>query len=351
MNIAMVVPPWIKVPPKKYGGIEVVVGLLADGLVDRKHQVTLFTVSKTSTKARVFKTFDEKMRPYLDKSPPDFLTVALTHTLRSYMRIARGDFDIIHDHTWKEGICCALFTKIPFVHTLHGRFDKMNRRFYSLFKGDPRVHFVAISNFQRASFPGLNYAATIYNAIDVRKYPYSKEKEDFFFYLGRFNPQKAPHLACKVAERLGEKLILAGKVSEKEECRYFDKNVKPHLSDKIRFLGEVSQKEKAELFSKAKGFLFPLQWDEPFGITTIEAQACGTPVVTFRRGAAPELVEHGVTGYVVETMDGFVEAARRIDEIDPKKCRERAKRMFRPEVMVDGYERIYEKILSSRSED
>ncbi len=350
MKIAIVVPPWFEVPPQGYGGIEVIVSLLADGFVDKGHQVTLFTVSSSKTKAHMFKIFDEEMRFYLDEPPSSFLNTALTHSLASYLEISRGEYDIIHDNTWKEGLCSATFMDIPVVHTLHGPFNEENKRFYSLFKDHSRIHFVTISNYQQTCLPGLNYIATVYNGINFPEYPYSEKKEDFFFYIGRFNDEKAPHLACEVAEKLGAKLILAGKVNEKAERSYFAKYIKPHMSDKIEFVGELGHwsKKKMALFCHGKAFLYPIQWDEPFGITMAEALACGTPVVTFRRGSAPEVVAHGETGFVVETMDEFVDAVKHVNEINPRKCRERAEKMFTARTMVDNYERVYLKVLGSR---
>jgi len=343
MKIAMVVPPWFKIPPEGYGGIEVIVSLLADGLVGKGHEVTLCTVRSSSTKARIFSVFDGEMKSYLDGPPSSFLNITLAHTLASYLEISKGDNDIVHDHTWKEGLMCAAFIDAQIIHTIHGPLDEENIRFYSLFKGYPRIHFVTISNYQQTCLPGLNYAATGYNGIDLARYPYSAEKEDFFFYLGRFNEQKAPHLACEVAEKLGKKLILAGKVHEKEERKYFDQYIRPHLSDDILFVGELGHwsQEKMRLFSRARGYLYPIQWDEPFGITMAEAMACGTPVVTFKRGAAPEVVAHGTTGFVVEAVDEFVDAVEHIDEISPLACRELAKNLFSTHVMVDNYQRVY----------
>ncbi len=347
MKIAMVVPPWFKVPPEGYGGIEVIVSLLADGLIDKGHEVTLCTVSSSSTKARIFKVFDREMKSYLDGPPSSFLDIALTHTLASYIEISKGDYDIIHDHTWKEGLGCAAFIDTPIIHTLHGPMNEANIRFYSLFKGYPGIHFVTISNYQQTCLPGLNYAATVYNGVDFPRYPYSEGKEDFFFYIGRFNDEKAPHLACEVAEKLGKKLILAGKVLEERERNYFDQYVKPHLSDDIRYVGELAHwsEKKMRLFSRARAFLNPIQWDEPFGITMVEAMACGTPVVTFKRGSAPEVIAHGITGFVVETMEDFIAAVKNINEISPQACRERAENMFTARGMVDNYERVYMKVL------
>jgi len=343
----MVMPPWFKIPPEGYGGIEIIVSLLTDGLVKKGHEVTLFTISESQSKARIFTVFNEEMKSYLDRPPSSFLNIALTHTLASYFEIAKGNYDIIHDHTWKEGLACASFMNIPIVHTLHSPIDEENRRFYSLFRDHPGIYFITISNFQQSCLPGLNYAATVYNSIEFSKYPFSEEKEDFFFYMGRFNAEKAPHLACEVASKLGKKLILAGKVHEEAERTYFDQYIKPYLNDNISYIGPLGHwsEEKMRLFSRAKAYLYPIQWDEPFGITMAEAIACGTPVVTFKKGAAPEVIAHGVTGFVVETMEEFIEALEHIDEISPQACRNRAESMFTSRAMVDNYERAYLKIL------
>ncbi|MHC1588505.1 MAG: glycosyltransferase family 4 protein [Methermicoccaceae archaeon] len=345
MRIAIVAPPWFSVPPERYGGIEMVVSVLTEGLVDRGHDVVLFSVGNARTKARVFSVFDSPMRGYLDAAPASFLNTATTHVVGSYIEIARQHFDIIHDHTWKEGLCCGAFISTPVVHTIHGRLDDENRRFYSQFIGYSGVHFTTISEFQQTQLPYLSYAGVVYNAVDTHKYPYIEDKADFFLYLGRFNPDKAPHLACEVAEHLGLKLYLAGKISERAEREYFATQIKPHLSEKIVFIGEVSEAMKMELLSKARALLLPLQWDEPFGLVMVEAMACGTPVITLRRGAAPEIVEHGITGYVATTMDEFMSEVERVDEISPEVCRRRVEERFSARTMVEGYERVYERVL------
>jgi len=352
MKIAMIVPPWFKIPPEGYGGIEVLVKILCDGLTEKGHSVTLYSIGSSKTKADLVKIYDDEMKSYLDKPCSNFLNVLSTHTLESYLKISQGNFDVIHDHTWKEGLLCAGFIDIPVVHTLHSPIDEENKRFYSIFLNSniDHIHFVTISNFQQEQLPGLNWAGTVYNSILFDKYPYSEEKDNFFIYIGRFNPEKAPHLACEVAKKLGLELILAGKVQEGDERKYFDSYIKPYLGKDIRFVGEVGHwsKEKMDLFSRGRGYLYPIQWEEPFGITMIEAMACGTPVLTFRRGSTPEVVKHGVTGFVVESMDEFIESVKHIDEIDPKKCRDWVKKMFTSQSMIDGYEEVFMKVTGKK---
>jgi glycosyltransferase involved in cell wall biosynthesis len=351
MRIAIVVPPWIKIPPEKYGGIEVLISFLSDGLADKGHEVTLFTISTSETKARKFAIFDYEMKSYLDKPPSSFLNVALTHTVCSYLEIAREGYDIVHDHTWKEGLACGVFFGTPVIHTIHSPIDEENKSFYALFKDCPGIYFVTISDFQQTCLPGLNYVSTVYNGIDLPKYPYRDQKDDYYFWIGRFNEEKAPHLACEVSRELGKKLILAGKVNEKAERDYFASYITPYLGPDVEYIGEVGQwsDDKMDLLSHGKAYLYPIQWDEPFGITMIEAMACGTPVVTFKRGSTSEVIAHGTTGYVVESMQEFVDALQKVDQIDPKECRKRVENMFTAEIMVENYERMYMKVLEDES--
>jgi len=348
LKIAIVVPPWVRVPPEGYGGIELVVGLLADGLVKKGHEVTLYTVGSSRSKAGVKFFFEHPMFQASCGDVSSFLNVAVTHSLWAYMDIEREGYDVVHDNTWKEGLACARFISTPVVHTIHGNFNWENRKFYGMFVGDGHVGFVTVSRFLMESFPGLNYLGVVYNAVDVSRYPFREEKEDYYVYVGRFNEEKAPHIACKVASELGVKLYLAGKVREEREKEYFNAHVKPYLNDNIKYLGEVSEEEKLRLLSHAKAYLFPIQWDEPFGITMIEALACGTPVVTFRRGSAPEVVEHCRTGFVVDTVEEFAAVLSEVEAINPRKCRERVEETFSVERMVDGYEKAYREMARKR---
>lgn len=351
MKIAIVVPPWFKIPPEKYGGIEVLIGFLSDGLTKKGHKVTLFTISTSETMAQKFKIFDTEMKSYLDKAPSSFLNVALTHTVGSYLEIARKEYDIVHDHTWKEGLACGIFFNAPVIHTIHSPIDEENKRFYGLFKNYPGIYFVTISNFQQTCLPGLNYVATVYNGVDLPKYTYREQKDDYYFWIGRFNEEKAPHLACEVSKKLGKRLILAGKVHEKAERDYFDVYIKPYIGKNIEYIGELGHwsKEKMNLLSGGKAYLYPIQWDEPFGITMVEALACGTPVVTFKKGSTSEIITHGTTGFVVETMDEFIDALEQVDMIDPKECRRRVENMFTAETMINNYESVYMRVLESKT--
>lgn len=350
MKIAMIVPPWIKIPPIGFGGIEVVVSLLTEQLVKRGHKVTLFSVGSSRTVAKVSSVFKSEMLPTLDKPSSNIINVMATHVLAAYQEIAKGGFDIIHDHTWKEGLLCASFLDIPVLHTLHSPMDSENKKFYGLFIKNKikNIHFVSISNFQQQCLPDLNYKGNVYNGIRFERYPFSQDKEDYYFYIGRFNPEKAPHLACEIAKQMGINLLLAGKVNEKAEKEYYDQYIQPYLGNRIRYIGEVGQwsRAKMNLLSRGKAYLYPIQWDEPFGITMVEAMACGTPVLTLKKGSTNEVVEHGATGFVEKGMEELKDSLKHLDAIDPAMCRKRVREMFTAEVMSDKYETVYKNIIN-----
>jgi glycosyltransferase involved in cell wall biosynthesis len=348
MKIAVVAPPYIKIPPDGYGGIETVAHQLTEGLISRGHNVTLFTIGESRSSAELYWVFKDEQRGKLSEEPSSFLNTAMTQTIAAYLEIdRRRDFDIVHDHTWKEGLASAHFLDIPVVHTVHSPMDEENKKFYRLFIDSRKIHFVSISKFQQKCLPGLNYAGNVYNAIELESFPFSEEKEDFLLWLGRFNEDKAPHLACEAAKILKKKLVLIGKLREEKEKEYFAEKVKPYLNDRIQYIGELAE-ERKKYFMSAQAFLNPIQWDEPFGLVLVEAMACGTPVVSFNRGSIPEIVKDGVTGFVVDTFDDFLDSIKRVNELKPKDLREYVNSNFSSEAMVNGYERVYENILGQQ---
>lgn len=342
MRIAVVLPPWIPIPPKNYGGIESVAQLLVDGLVGRGHDVTVFTVGESTTNASKSSLFETGQLDYLDAPPSPFLSTSIANVLHAYKQIDVGDFDVVADHTWKDGLLCAEFIDTPVVHTLHGTSYSPHDVFFEQL-GDANTSFVSISQYQRSTYPMLQVEHVVYNGLDLDRYPFSLEKEDFYFFLGRFCPEKSPHIACEVANKLGVKLYMAGKLNEPAEREYFDEYVKPQLSDNVSYVGSVGSysEEKMEYLSKAKALLNPIQWNEPFGIVMAEAQACGTPVITYDFGSASELVKHGETGFTVTEQHEFVEAVEAAELLDPMDCRSNVEANFSAEAMVTAYEEIY----------
>lgn len=344
MKILLISPPWIRVPPKGYGGIEWVVSLLSDELAKRGHDVTLFATGDSETKAKLRYTFDEGQTSKLGT-----LNMTIYDSIQSseVFKIAE-EFEIIHDNSGFLTVAFSHKVKTPILHTLHGPFTDDTKLFYTHFKD--AVYYNAISEYQKSCLPVLNYVETVYNAIDVHNYPYSEEKEDYLIMVSRVNPDKGTHLAIRVAKELGEKLVLVGKVDPRDKD-YFNEMVKPQVDGKqIVFTGEIAEDEKRRLLKYAKCFIFPIQWTEPFGLVMAEAMACGTPVVALRNGATPEVVENGKTGFIVDTVEEMVNAINNVAEINSRECREHVLASFSPEVMADNYERNYRKILEENEQ-
>jgi len=338
LKIALVAPVWLRVPPVSYGGIEQVVSLLADGLVDRGHDVTLFASGDSVTKAKVEAVYQQPQKDKIGQLLPDVF-----HVGSAYSKIKRGNFDIVHDHTSFTGVVCGSFLKVPVLATLHGELNSQTIPFYRFFQ--KAVFYNAISEAQKAGFPTLNYVATVYNAIDVNRFKYSAKKEPFLLALSRISPQKGSHLAVSIAKKSGLPLILAGKVDPGDKD-YFEAKVKPQIDGKqIKFLGEVSHTEKVELLAKAKALIFPIQWSEPFGLVMVEAMASGTPVIALNNGSVPELIVHQKTGYIANSEAEMVAYVQLLDLIKAADCRRHVEENFSPAKMVEGYLNNYYDIL------
>lgn len=341
MRIAQIAPPWFAVPPSGYGGIELVVALLADGLSERGHDVTLFASGGSRTKARL-------VSPLADPPDPALLGTVwydAFHALSAYLEIE--PFDVVHDHSGIVGPALgALRGRPPVVHTLHGPWTEPGRRYYELLQD--RVHLVAISKSQQADHPEIRYAGVVHNGIELTAYPFVEEKDDFLVYVGRANPDKGPTQAIEIARRVGLPLAMIVKRNEPFERAYWDEIVAPLLHDEVAVYENVSHQSKTDLLGRARAMLFPIQWPEPFGLVMVEAMACGTPVVARPLGAASEVVVDGVTGYLRDTIDEMVDAVARADECSKAACRERVRDSFSAEVMIAGYERIFEQVRRTR---
>lgn len=339
MKIAMVAPVWERVPPERYGGIELVVYLLTEGLVGNGHEVTLFATGDSQTKGKLASHFPHAQRRWMGKIEPDLL-----HVSSAYHQIKEeGDYDIIHNHAGYSGIALADFINTPVLTTLHGIFTEFNVPFFKYFKDV--CYYNSISDEQRRGFPELKYIATVYNAIDVDSYPFTAEKEDYFLWLSRLSPFKGAHQAVQLAKKLNFKLILAGKIDEVDRP-YYSHDVCPYIDGKqIVYLGEVDESKKRQLMAKARAFLFPISWSEPFGLVMIEAMACGTPVIATHHGAVPEVVVDSETGFVVEGPEEMVERIKQVDQIDPARCRQWVEKRFSQATMTRHYEEVYQKII------
>ena len=338
LQIALVAPPFYEIPPSGYGGIESVVALLADGLVDRGHEVTLIAAGDRGTKAMTLSTFADPQWPRLGRAEPELL-----HAARVAGLLADLAPDVVHDHS-AMGPAFARDRSWPTVVTSHGPATG-DWGDYLAAAGEG-MYLVAISQAQVDMAPRLPWRRVVHNGLDVSGIPCQQDKGDHLVWLGRMSPDKAAHVAIDLAREAGRRILLAGKVSEPDEKDYFDREVRPRLGDDAEFVDEVSGEDKYAFLGGAAGFLFPLEWEEPFGMVLIEAMACGTPVLSLSRGAVPEVVVDGKTGFVRDKAADLVPLVDRLGEIDPSACRAHVEESFAPERMVSGYEEAYRDCLA-----
>jgi glycosyltransferase involved in cell wall biosynthesis len=338
LHVAMVAPPWFTIPPVAYGGIEEVVADLARTLTARGHRVSLIGAGTDGTPARFLSTYDEPPSDRLGEPLPE-----MVHAAAAARLLADLDVDVVHDHTL-AGPLTAAGRRVPTVATMHGPMDGEFGAYYRQL-GDA-VGLVAISEAQRAPVPELNWVGTVYNGVDVERFPFQADKEDWTLFVGRFNPDKAAHLAIDAARAAGRRIVLAGKVSEPVEQEYFDQAVRPRLGADVEYVGQADATAKRELYAKAACLLFPIQWPEPFGMVMIEAMACGTPVVALDRGSVPEVVVDGTTGVICTTEEELPAAIAKAERLDPAACRAHVADHFDLTTMVEGYERAYRTVAS-----
>jgi glycosyltransferase involved in cell wall biosynthesis len=343
LHIAMIAPPYFDVPPSGYGGVEAVVADLVDALVDRGHQVTLIGAGRHGTRAQRFLSSYET-------GPADRLGEPLPEVVHA-AKVARMldglDVDVVHDHTL-TGPLLARGRRTPTVVTVHGPTSDEPGEYYRAL-GDT-VRFVAISDAQRATAPGLPWAATVHNAIRTNTFPFRRDKEEFALFLGRYSPDKAPHLAIDAARAAGLPIVLAGKCAEPPERDYFTREVEPRLGRDTTVFGIADAAAKRDLLSRACCLLFPICWEEPFGLVMIEAMACGTPVVALRRGSVSELVVPGQTGVIVDRPEELPDAIGVARRLDPVLCRKHVEAGFTTSVMAAGYEAVYRRTLAGVAE-
>ena len=341
----MIVSPWYPVPPAGYGGIELMAYHLARELQKRGHEVSVIGQQGSKGPFETIAIAPESWSSQLgtrDQAPRESLFL-----YRAYELVRRRAFDVVHDHSGLAGILLGASARLqtPVVATLHGDLTEAEGEF--LAEVDRRVHLVAISHAQQALVAGVAWRRVVHNAVDPADYrPATNpgEKHDFLFQLARISPTKGQHIAIEVARRVGMPLVLAGKVDQ-DACEYFEREIKPHLGDGVTWHENVEGEEKQHLLSHARAMLFPIQWEEPFGIAMVEAMVSGTPVLATARGAAVEIIEPGVTGWLAGDADGLVEAYSRIGEIDLERCVARASERFGPAQMAAGYESVYERAI------
>jgi glycosyltransferase involved in cell wall biosynthesis len=340
LRIAVVAPPWYEVPPVGYGGIEAVVGALVDALVARGHTVGLVSAGSNGTNAESLTTLAEAEPTRLGDD-----TISLLHGLAVEELLRGFEPDVVHDHTL-PGLVAAPLRPWPTVATVHGRVAGHYGDLIRASSAD--VSLVALSDDQRASAPRLPWVATVHNGVDVGRHPLGLRRGDDLLFLGRMHPEKGVAEAIEVARAAGRRLLIAARLHGPEEELYFDTRVRPHLGDDVVYLGEQNESEKLRLLATCAALLFPLQWDEPYGMVVAEAQACGTPVLSLRRGAIPELVRHGETGFLAYDHLALVPYVDRVGDLSPTRIRAHAQAELDISRTALGYEQVFERVLGRR---
>lgn len=340
MKVGLIAPPWIPVPPTSYGGTEVVVDNLARGLAARGHSVRLFTVGTSTCPVSKSWLYDEPV------APMGTTTLEAAHVLAAYEALT--DCDVIHDHTIAGPLSWARTRHGPvIVTTNHSEFTPVIKAIFGA--AAARAAIVAISHAQRDCAPEIPVAAVIHHGIDLDLYTFGPGGGGYLLFVGRMSPDKGVHRAIRLARKMGRRLVVVSKMWESGERAYFDSQVRPLLGPDVDFREHVTMAERIELLRHADALLNPIRWPEPFGLVMAEALACGTPVVGSPYGAAPEIIDHGRTGFLSADEAELCRAP--IDAIDRRSCREAAEQRFSLERMAQAHERLYERLVSATSTD
>lgn len=337
MKIAQVAPLFESVPPILYGGTERVVSYLTEELVAQGHEVSLFASGDSKTAARLLSSCPHSLR--LDEKCEDQFAHHILMLEMLQQRIQ--EFDIVHYHTGYLHFPMARYNNRPNLTTFHGRLNTPDTQLlYREFRDLP---VVSISQHQRIPFPEANWAGTVYHGLPVELLVFNPQARNYLAFLGRISPEKGLDKAIEIAVKCGIPLKIAAKVDKQDEI-YFQQIIKPLLNNPLLdYIGEIDEREKSEFLGNALALLFPINWPEPFGLVVIEAMACGTPVVAFRMGSVPEVVEDGVTGFIVDTVEEAVQAVKeKINSLDRSLCRKVFESRFSAERMACDYLQVYQ---------
>jgi len=345
LRIAQIAPLWFSIPPEKYGGIERIISYLTEELVKRGHEVTLFASGDSKTKAKLMSVVNQGL---ISRGVPwhDWWWNNLNYSIAFEMA---KNFDIIHSHWTPSGIYFQRFVKTPVLHTFHNipKGDDHRWKILENFR-DSNVVFVSKSE-RKNSEVKFKRSFVVYNAADLNQFKFNEKGGGHLIWIARVSPIKGIETAIKVAKKLGGmKILLAGQLQPMME-EYFKTKIKPQLSSKIRYVGEISQKELSDFYGSAKCLLYPIEWEEPFGLVMVESQACGTPVIAFDRGSAREVIKNGKTGFVVKNIGEMIGTVKKIDQIKREDCRAWVEKKFTIERMVSDYEKAYYQIIRGGS--
>jgi glycosyltransferase involved in cell wall biosynthesis len=340
MRIALIAPPWTPIPPPLYGGIELVVDQMARGLVAAGHDITLFTTGDSTCPVP-----RQWVLPHAEGMRIGMAVPEIRHVVHAYEAVS--DYEVVHDHTVMGPFYAERYPGLPVVTTIHGPFnDELTDLYRAL---SPRVPTVAISHAQHRAAPDVPIARVIHHGLDAAAFPFGDGSGDadgeYCLFLGRMAPDKGAHRAIEVARKAGMRVLLAAKMREQWERAYFDEQVAPLLGHDAVYLGEVPHEHKLDLLAKARALLFPIRWNEPFGMVMLESMACGTPVLAFPEGAVPEVVEDGKTGFLCDDEAAMIEALTRVDQLSRADCRASVEGYFSTERMVADHVALYEELL------
>jgi len=345
MRIAQVAPLYESVPPKYYGGTERVVSYLTEELVRQGHEVTLFASGDSETTARLVAACQGSLR--LDGRCIDQMAHQIVMLEHVFQRAA--EFDLVHFHLDYLHFPLSRCQPITQVTTLHGRLDIPD--LVPLYREFRDMPLVSISNAQREPLPWANWQATVYHGLPADLYRFRAESGTYLAFMGRISPEKRVDRAIEIAKQVQIPLRIAAKVDPVDKD-YFDTVVEPLLRHQlVEFVGEIGEGEKEEFLGNAYALLFPIDWPEPFGLVMIEAMACGTPVIAYRSGAVPEVMEEGQTGFIVKGLEDAVEAVRRVPELRRKRCREVFEHRFTVTRMTHDYVRLYQRLIDSEQDE
>jgi len=347
MRIAQVAPLWECVPPKAYGGTELIVYILCEEYTRRGFDVTLFATGDSTTSATLEPIIKTPMRAQNIKYPIYYELQCISKVLEKWQ-----EFDIIHNHIGYQFLPFVNLINIPVITTLHGAFIiKEEVEFYKSYR---KNSLVSISDAQRAYAPDLKYVSTVYNGIQVEKYPFEPKyntDKPYLAFLGRFSEEKGPHLAIKLAKETGWKLIMAGKI-DKDDKAFYEREVKPQIDNKqIIYIGELGHDAKCELLKSAYATIHPVTWPEPFGLVMTESMACGTPVLALKNGSIPEVILNGKTGYIENNIEDLIKRVKDVEKIDRQICRKHVERNFSAQKMADEYLSVYRKLIGQNKFD
>jgi glycosyltransferase involved in cell wall biosynthesis len=345
MKIAQIAPLYESVPPKLYGGTERVVSYLTDELVRQGHDVTLFASADSATRAKLHPICERALRLEGKK-----IIDPIAHHIRMIEIVAQraADFDVLHFHIDYLHFAVTRRQKINAVTTLHGRLDIPE--LVPLYEEFRNMNLVSISDAQRLPLSWANWIGTVYHGLPEDLYKPTVAPGKYLAFLGRISPEKGVDRAIEIAKRVDMPIKIAAKVDVVDK-QYFEANIRKLLDHPlVEFIGEIGEREKSDFLGNALALLFPIDWPEPFGLVVIEAMACGTPVIAYRKGSVPEVIDEGMTGFMVDNLEGAVEAVRRLGSIDRATCRQVFERRFSAPRMAQDYLEVYKSVLNGRDD-